>query len=254
MNNVPKEKILNEVKSLIDKYLVGQSSRTVQSLATKSGINGSTLRRAYQLKSLPDHANLLKLVHAVYNETTITVAIEKSPSHIKGILKDNFSFLFNQNKQSSLSNEVLNILSDPDTYVLFTLANNGKGITREIAQNVIGADAPQKIEILLDNKIIIEENGLLVTSLEESISTPMGFIKKMLPTLFRFYRPHKPGNFIFFNSNSLSHGAYTECIYLYDEFYKRVTEITNNKENEGTYQMFALGLVELITTDRIDKN
>ena len=72
----------------------------------------------------------------------------------------------NQGLDYEYSQELNKELSDTQAYLVFKLAANTSGTTRENIQYLFGLLGIEKLEMLLEKELLIEENGVVRTKVE----------------------------------------------------------------------------------------
>ncbi len=241
-----REKLCSEIRVLINNYFDEDSNNNFQSLAKVSNVNNNTIRRSYNSESSPDHVNLLKMTCALSKEKNISKVIETSPPIIQKYLKHYFQIVYEQGK-TQLQNEKLDELSDPDKYIIYTLANLNCGITKEQVLKKLGTMVSKKIQELKEQELIFEDElGILTTSNENDIAFPLEFAKKQIPTLAKYYDPHKDDNFFFSIVENVDKETHLKCIELYSKFAQEIDTLVSNKDNAGKYPVFAIGITDTI--------
>lgn len=156
------EELGNFLKSCISKIKERSPHLSSNAISSKLRITSSTFNRIENLevkKPTFDHA--IKIVRAACDEKEIKNFIEKYyPSMLS-----NFSKIYKENSDVPFVKlEAESYFEDPATFELMMMATTSNGITRETAAREFGNRGLRTLEKLIDNGILIENNGSISNS------------------------------------------------------------------------------------------
>ncbi len=255
-----KTTVNSELRDLIRGYLATHSSLTVNALATRSGIPGTTLRRLLQDENRSEVAphTVLQIVSYVYKEKRISKLLEVCDGEIGVLLKKSFDqFIFD----SKISNHELNIdhnelFKDETQYVIYKLAANKFGSSRVEIESAVGALGLRKLEKLIASEILFEDEAGRIHAKQKNFSVDLKLAHKLTHTLVDFYKPEKiaDGLNLFY---SLSEGLNEEGIKKVKEIekdaVKKIFETMNNELYQGLIPYFSIVLSDVMG-DSIKEN
>ncbi|MBF0363737.1 MAG: hypothetical protein HQK49_22145 [Oligoflexia bacterium] len=234
--------LVYELKTLIEGYLQKHPSLSVHAFSKKCHVATSTLRRILTMETREDPApsTILGIVSAISKETNIQKLKKMYDGEIGKVFEKRYPAI-----QINYSVDLVDILQDREAYVICKLAANRAGVTREELTHLLGNPVNNKIDDLLEQKILIEDNNKLFK--KPGLSLPEDLSLKHLPELIRFVNKgsrYVDKNLYMSLSQSISKDAYMEIGKIQSEAVKKILSIINNDNNIGEIPFFFVSIVD----------
>ncbi|MBF0297710.1 MAG: hypothetical protein HQK51_03260 [Oligoflexia bacterium] len=234
--------LVYELKTLIEVYFKKHPDLSMHAFSKKCYIATSTIRRILTMETREDPApsTVLGIVSAISKETSIPKLIKMYDGEIGKILEKKYSGI-----QVEYSVDLVDILHDREAYIIYKLAANNKGTNRQEIINLLGNIANNKIDDLLEQKVLFEDNKRLFA--KKGISLPEDLSLRHLPELLRFV--NKGSVFInkslYLNlSQSISKDAYMEIGKIQSDAARKILSIVNNNDNVGEIPFFFISIID----------
>jgi hypothetical protein len=164
--------MVRDLKELIEAYLEQKSSRTMLSLAVRSGVNYSCIRRILQgevkkvslhntfsiLRVVTDWAGMLTYLKKHFPETAEILALQYPITDLR------------------LARETPGAkIDDFESFVIISLAKNPHGVTESRIFKTLGTRAQAQINQLVQSKLIVERDGRYHADQECSVEVDLKF-------------------------------------------------------------------------------
>lgn len=242
----------SELRELLQAYLEKHPKLTVNALAQRAGVPGTTLRRLIQDENKSEVAphTVLQLVSYLYKEKRISKILEVCPGEIGELLRKSFDqFIFSEKSEHKLNADHNELFKDETNYVIYKLAANKFGTSRGEIEAVVGLMGMRKLENLLKLEVLKEESDGRIHAIEKNFSVDLKLAHQLTHTLVDFYKPERvqDGFNLFY---SLSEGLNEEGIKKVKEIekdaVKKVFEVMNSEQYQGLIPYFSIVMSDII--------
>lgn len=240
-----KENVASEIRFLVDQFLSKHPKQTLNSLASRCGVNYTSFRKSYLGESTPSATNLLKIVSVLIDGNSTIEAFEKTPKHIKSSLRDSFPTLFDgQTEFIENDPNLMTVLrKNKSAFIIFCLALSHRGIEKSKVLLRMGSIVEDDINELIELELIYEENGLLKTHRDRQFF-PLDVVKEQIGNLASFYMPNKKGNYLHMCTQSLSQNAHRKLFELHKKHHEEVRELLSDPDSYGDMPFFSVSFFD----------
>lgn len=249
-------RLVIELKELVDDYLKKYPSISIHALSKKCGISSSTLRRIVNLETKEDPvaSTVLGVVSAVKKESSIhqLMSMFDQNSEIFLSLSRAYSFV---HKCSAYKPELSDVLGDRESYIIYKMAANRSGTTRQQLIELMGNPIESRIDELLKMELIYEEGGRL-HAIQKNFTLPEELVKKHIPELVRFVGAGScfVDKTVFSSiSESITKEVYDEIWKINSEARKKIRELIYSKESSGNIPFFFVQVLDTMEAPRRGK-
>lgn len=240
-----------QLKEIIDNYLTVHTSLTVNGLANRANVPGTSLRRMIKgsNKSIPAAHTVLNLVSYIYREKNIGKLLTKINGPVGAMLSESFGSFTTRNDHYSNDLELNETLSDQFNYFIYKLAANHKGTTESEVYELYGSVGITRLKSLVAQGDILNNEKGQYHAREKNFALDLAVAKKHLPELVNFYRPEEvsQGRNLFYSlSESLNNAGIQKVKDIQRDAVKKIGEIVNGAENHGDIPYFSIQLCETL--------
>lgn len=253
MELAQENELIQSLQNMISLYMSKNSQLTINSLAQRSNVPVTSLRRlmnGQQKNEIAPHS-VLNLVSYILREKNLALLLERVEPSIAEFLKKHFgNFIFSSQKNTY--NVDLNIeLRDQTKYLIYKLAANHNGTDLMTIVENFGSHGKRKADELKTAGLLIEEGDRLHAK-EKNFSLDLSIAASHLPGLVSYYKPDsipQGRNTMFSMSESLTHEAIQEIKKLQRECVMKMNAIMNAPESLGDIPYFTLNLAETMLSE-----
>lgn len=241
--------VVETLREQINLYLGKHPNITVQTLAQRSMIPVTTMRRVLQQSVKTEIAphNVLNICSYIYRERNIAKLLTLLPENISVYLKKHFGQFVFSDQERTYSTDLNLLLKDRMNYFIYKLAANHQGVSLMDVTEIFGSIGKKKADELAALGVLIkDENGQLHAK-DKNFSLDLETATSHLPELVKFYKPHalaQGKNLMYSLSESLNEAAIVEIKNIQREAVKKIHHIMNTSENFGSIPYFTLNLAE----------
>ncbi len=251
---IEKSSVNKELRSLINDYLKRHPSLTLNALATRSGIPGTTLRRLVQDENRSEVAahTVLQLVSYVYKEKRISHLLNMCEGEIGSLLKkcyDQFIFSEEEKVEHKLNIEHNELFKDETNYIIYKLAANKFGTSRVELEKAVGMIGLRKLDQLIKNNVLVEESDGRIHAIEKNFSVDLELAHKLTHVLVDFYKPNevdKGYNLFYSLSEGLNDEGIKKVKEIEKEAVKKVFEVMNSDQYMGLIPYFSIFMSDVL--------
>lgn len=148
-----------ELQEAISTYLAGHRSRTVATLARRSGVGQSTVRRIMNGTAVnPDFETLIALLKVIFTADQAMAFIKTIDPELSQHIESIYGGL---PSPAPTDTRINRILEDETSYMIFQLASMEAGTTREALKRILGTKAEKDLGYMIEQGIVTETNGLI---------------------------------------------------------------------------------------------
>jgi transcriptional regulator with XRE-family HTH domain len=246
---------LNEqLRGQIDSYLKRNKHASLNSLAKKSGVGATTIRRiqSNSIKSSPSPHTVLNIMSALTNETNLNKLVSMLDGEIGIYLQDAFSLYTQTVTNHTYKAELNDVLKDSLTYMIYKLTANRTGISKIDIASEYGKQGLKRLEKLHKEAFVIEDNGIFHAT-EKDFSVDYKVASTHLPELVKAYHPeelHLNKNLFYTLSETINEDGIKKIKEIQKEAVEKIYAIFQSPYYEGEEHYFTLNLCDtLLHTD-----
>ncbi len=233
-----------QLKEIVDEYFDKFPHLSVNSLALKSGVGATTLRRIRNgsIKGDPAPHTILNILSAVTNEKRLEEIVNQSEGELEKILKSSFGTYIESGSQHEIQADLNIELTDSIKYFIYKSSANRVGSTSTWVSDNFGKLGLEKLEELKDVGLI-EQEGKFIHAKNKNFSLDLFVATKHLPELVKFYQPEKlsDGKNLFYSlSESINFEAIKKIKEIEKEAVKKIFEVLNDEKSNGSIPYFSL--------------
>lgn len=245
--------LTEQLKILLDQYFEKYPHMSVNALAKKSGVGASTLRRIKNesIKGDPAPSTVLNIVSAITKERKLATLLKSMEGPIGEMLKTSFGHFVEDDLPHTYNTDLNSELSDWPKYLIYKLASNKTGVSKEIIENILGAIGVRHLEDLFDLGLLYME-GETIHAKEKNFSLDIKISLKHLPNLLEFYRPDevdKGKNLFYTLSESLNEDGIKKVKDIQKEAIKKIYNVMMSPYYEGNIPYFSVSLMDTLNLD-----
>ncbi len=256
MEIIENNDLIRSLTDMVACYMARNSQLTLNSLATRSNVPVTTLRRlmsGQQKNEIAPHS-VLNIVSYIMREKNLSAIIEKAEPAISDFLRKHFgNFVFATGGKHSYDCDLNVELKDETKYLIYKLAANHSGTDfMTIAEN-FGAHGKKKADEMMKDGLLLETEGRLHAR-EKNFSLDLSIAAQHLPALVQFYKPAtiaQGRNSMFSMSESLCTDAIAEIKKIQKECVMKMHAIMNNPDSFGDIPYFTINLSETMLSDSL---
>ncbi|WP_127716166.1 hypothetical protein [Halobacteriovorax sp. HLS] len=240
-----------QLRDQIDSYLKRHKHASLNSLAKKSGVGATTLRRiqSNSVKGAPSPHTVLNIMSALTNETNLSKLISMSEGEIGNYLNDAFSLYTQTVTEHSYKAELNNTLRDGLTYLIYKMSANRTGVSKLDIVEEFGKQGLKRLESLLSHGFVIRE-GDYFHATEKNFSVDYKIASEHLPDLVKCYRAeelHLDKNLFYTLSETISDEGIKKIKEIQKEAVEKIYQIFKSPYYEGENHYFTLNLCDTLT-------
>lgn len=241
------------LREMTTAYLNQHPSLSLNSLAIRSGVPATTMRRLMQEENRTELAphSVLSLVSYVLKEKRISRLLQIIDGPVADLLKKCFDqFIFDEAKSDHKIDSNLNeTLRDKVAYLVYKLAANHCGVSFDELKNTLGLEGLKKCHELLAQKwLIIDQNGKIHAK-EKNFTLDLVTAHQHSHTLIDQYRPSevKSGINLFYSlSEAMTSEGIKQIKEIEKDAIKKIYDVMTNQNYQGDIPYFAIVLSEAI--------
>lgn len=246
------QKLLDSLSRVLMNKLQQNPNLSIQALANKADVSYNTIHRIINRKSVPAIEQVFKIVSTLSDEASIQEIIDNCPEGVRGALKKVYSVLYEENKDCVISQNVDRLIEDENSFIVYSLAANRSGTTREVIKDTLGRIGLEKLEFLITSGIVKESEGK-IEALNKNFAVNFDTAKKQLSNYARFYSPNKYYNYLHSYSESVNKDGLNAVIDAHQEFHKKMSNIMNDEKFDGKIPVFSVAFTDMFDRSIIDQ-
>ncbi|OUR95250.1 hypothetical protein A9Q84_15520 [Halobacteriovorax marinus] len=241
----------DQLYNQIDSYLKRNKHASFNSLAKKSKVGASTIRRIHSktLKGDPSPHTVLNLASALTNETNFNKLISMFDGELGDYLKEAFSLYSQTATTHAYKHELNEVLKDQMSYMAYKMAANRTGVSKFTLVEEFGNLGLARMQKLRDLGFVFEEEGIFHAT-EKNFSVDYKVASAHLPDLVKSYRPEEleKGRNIFYTlSETINEDGIKQIKDIQREAVEKIYAVLNSPYYEGDLHYFTLNLADTLT-------
>jgi transcriptional regulator with XRE-family HTH domain len=245
--------LAEQLKILLDKHFNQNPHISVNSLAKKSGVSASTLRRIINgsLKGDPSAGTVLNIISAITKERKLSGILKNIDGPIGKILNNSFGHFQQESLPHTFDTEINQELSIWPKYFIYKMASNKNGIPKKLIKETFGNIGVKHLNELNQLGLIYEKEEVIHCK-EKDFCLDIKVSLKHLPHLLEFYKPDevdKGQNLFYSLSESLSPEGIKKIKEVQKDAIKKIYNIMNSPYYEGEIPFFSISLMDTLNLE-----
>lgn len=248
--------LCGQLQDIIEGYFTKYPNMSVNSLASKSGVGASTLRRILNngLKGDPAPHTVLNIASAVTREKRLSVLITMFDGPLGDLLKETFSPYVEMNMVHEMDHELNNELRDFTKYMIYKCAANKIGVRSSWVIDHYGKTGLNKMKEMIDRGFLTGGPEIYHAK-QKNFSLDLDIATGHLPEMVRFYKPselEKGKNLFYTLSESLNDDAIKEIKKIQLEAIHKIYEVMSDKKSAGDTHYMSINLMDTLNGEDHD--
>lgn len=240
--------LCGQLQTVINDYFNRYPNMSVNSLAAKSGVGASTLRRILNsgLKGDPAPHTVLNIASAVSKEKRLAVLITMFDGPLGELLKETFSPYIEMNMDHVLKDDLNTELKDYTKYMIYKCAANRAGVQASWVLDTFGKAGVQKMKEMLSRGFLSGGPHVFHAN-EKNFSLDLETATAHLPEAVRFYKPEevKDGKNLFYTlSESINDEAIKKIKKIQLEATQEIYKVMSDEKSAGDTHYMAISLMD----------
>lgn len=247
--------LTEQLQFVVEDYFSRYPHMSVNSLALKSGVGATTLRRLLggAIKGAPAPHTILNIASAVSNEKRLSVLINKFDGELGEVLEEAFGPYIQEKINHTYSADLNEELKDEIKYFIFKMSANRTGVSWSWVADTFGKIGLDKLKKMKENGLLVagEKEGLYHAK-EKNFSLNVSVASKHLARLTSFYKPENVGlgeNLFYSLSESLNAEGIQKVKQIEKEAIQKIYQVMINEKFEGEIPYFSLLLSDTMTIE-----
>lgn len=192
-----------------------------------------------------DLNQVLNLSQFISGRASFKEAIEVLGKEGEEVVAKTFNLDFYNQKRISTSAKIHQLnLYDSYTYFVLVFASYAQGTKREYITKILGYQGEQTVKKLLNDEVIIEENGRIKLKDGDEFTVSLEIMKQRIPDYLKYHSfdrcfQNQQKNFISIYSEGLNEEAVKKIHTLHANLNSEIQKILMNKKNYGDIPFFS---------------
>lgn len=242
--------LCQQLKVIIDDYFLKYPNMSINSLALRSNVGASTLRRILggSIKGDPSPHTVLNIASAVAKEKRLAKLIEVFDGPVGEVLKDTFSAYVQTDAPHVYDFDLNELLKDRISYFVYKLSSNRNGVSELDVVELFGALGRDRLQKLQDKKAIERREDRFFAK-DPNFSLDIEVASEHLPELVKFYRPEEleRGQNLFYSlSESLSEEGIRKVKEIQKEAVQKIYTVMNDPKFDGPIPYFSVQVCDTL--------
>lgn len=250
------ESELNQLEQVISTFLSRHNNLSVNGLSKKCGVSESTLRRinSRKAKRLPSLTIVLNILSYISKKTNVEEISNFFGGPLKAFLKEHLN-THESTEFLDVKVDLSSKLNDPVKYLIYKVAANHNGITKEQILELYGLRGLSFAKKLLDDQLLEFSKGTY-TAIYKNYMICGDSFKDNFKATADLIKPEKLGSApakysqVFYNmSESVNIEAYATILKIQRDAIKRVRRVLKSHQSQGDIDVFCIGAVDSLSLD-----
>lgn len=245
--------LLKALQNVLKSYLEEKPTRSMNGLSRRCVVSEPTLRRILrgQIKTMPAATTVLDILTTVSKEKNLLKISQKYPGPIADYLSSMLPQSEDVNTEYNL--DLHNELKDSTCYVIYKLASNANGVSKEKVSELFGSHGFQKAESLVQKGYLSFSSDTFFSQVKNFTLNHDTFVKnfKVIADFIKTQNPLEKTNLhsLLVNySESVSAEAYKEIVGIQKRALKRIRDVMSDESSRGHLPLFLLLAVDTLDT------
>ncbi|OFZ13646.1 MAG: hypothetical protein A2X86_20945 [Bdellovibrionales bacterium GWA2_49_15] len=242
--------LVEQLKDVINEYFSKYPNTSINGLAMRSSVGATTLRRilSLEIKGDPSPHTVLNIASAISKEKRLSKLVQMFDGPMGELIRESFSTYVEVDAPHKFDPDLNEVLRDRLSYFVYKLTANRSGAREDEIFDLFGLPGVERLKKLRKENLVRLE-GAQYHAVEKNFSLDLSVAKEHLPELVKFYRPENldRGLNIFYTlSESLNEEAIKKVKAIQHEAAKKIYEIMNAPESDGTIPYFTVQLADVL--------
>lgn len=243
--------LCGQLQTVISDYFNRYPNTSVNSLALKSGVGATTLRRIMKggLKGDPAPHTILNIASAVTKEKRLSVLVNMFDGPMGALLKDTFSPFVETSSEHKMCDDLNVELQDFTKYMIYKCAANSAGVKSSWVIDNFGKAGLEKMKELISSEFLNGGPEVFHAS-EKDFSLDVEVAAKHLPEMVKFYKASEiaEGKNLFYSlSESISEEGIAEVKKIQKEAIQNIYRVMNDTKFAGDIHYMALAITDTMS-------
>lgn len=240
---------IRELSHILNSYLEQREHLSLNSLAKNMNIAETTLRRIKnsELKRLPKNETILKVLSYIYKSSDLyELRSNLNPTSLGAYLSE--EFLLSDSNQKHSVQIIDESVSDQISYLVFKLASNSCGTTKDEVKRMFGELGIKSLEALELDGLVRDSDGTIHSKISTFKVSNKYFVRNF-KAVSDFIKVDSPGDNpnLFYNlSESVNLDAFKKIHKAQKNALKEITSIMNQETSRGDIPLFILSAVDTL--------
>ncbi len=247
--------LTEQLQTVVEDYFTRYPHMSVNSLALKSGVGATTLRRLLSgsIKGVPAPHTILNIASAVSNEKRLSVLINMFEGELGEVLEESFGPYIENKINHTYSPDLNEELKDEIKYFIYKMSANRAGVTWAWVADTFGKIGLDKLKKMNEAGLLKgDQKEGLYHAKEKNFSLNVKTASKHLARLTSFYKPEQVGvgkNLFYSLSESLNEEGIQKVKEIEKEAIQKIYQVMINEKYEGETPYFSLVLSDTMTIE-----
>ena len=247
--------VIAHLQTVIREFLETNPRLSINAISKRCSVSEPTLRRIAkgQVKTVPNVTTVVDILSYILKTNSLKEIYFAFTGPIADYIKEQFPTVQDLHMDTRFNEKLNKSISDSTSFVIYNLACAEKGTNKEEILNLFGHLGIHRLEELILDEVITEQNGHYFAT-ESHWSSGPEMSAKHIKTLADFIKPSKvkPNSLLtpmFANfTGSISKEAYEKILRINRSAYKKTIEILRNEESAGQIPMFYIGALDTLSS------
>jgi hypothetical protein len=243
--------LCEQLKEIVEGHFHRYPNISINSLAMKSGVGATTLRRILSLSIKGDPAphTVLNLAAAITNEKRLSKLVTLFEGPVGELLRQTFSPYIEKNMPHCIDANLNEELKDGIRYFIYKLGADRQGVSRAEVLERFGKLGEERLVDMAARGVLIRD-GEVFRAREPNFGLDVNIAAGHLPDLVKFYKAEdvsKGRNLFYTLSESMNEDGIKKIKEIQKEAVQKIYDIMNDPRYSGAFHYFSLNLCD--TTD-----
>lgn len=249
--------LCGQLQGIIEDYFTKYPNMSVNSLATKSGVGASTLRRILNngLKGDPAPHTVLNIASAVTKEKRLSVLVTMFDGPLGELLRETFSPYVEMKLGHELDHELNSELRDFTKYMIYKCAANRAGVRSSWVIDHYGKAGLAKMKELVDRGFLTGGPEVYHAK-QKNFSLDLDIATSHLPEMVRYYKPEeleKGRNLYYTLSESLNDEAIKTIKKIQIDAIQKIFDVMSDKKSAGEHHYMSVNIMDTLNSSDRDQ-
>ncbi len=255
LENKPEQNSANDVlralQNVLQKYLDEKPTRSVNGLSRRCVVSEPTLRRILrgQIKTMPTATTVLDILTTVSKEKNLRKVAQMYPGPIADYLNLNLPQSEDINSEYNL--ELNRELNDSTQYVIYKLASNSSGLSKDKLLQMFGMHGSLKADHLVKKGYLSFSNDVYYSQVKNFTLNHDTFTQnfKIIADFIKTQSPMDSASLqsLLVNySESVSINAYKEIIAIQKRALRKIRDVMSADSSQGEIPLFLLLAIDTL--------
>ncbi len=243
--------LLDELQSILQRYLDEKKNLTLNGLSKKCRVSEPTLRRIVkgQVKTVPNVTTVLDILSTVSGEKSPLAIAVKYPGPINDFLRKMIPQI--EESKTDFDPGLNAEFRNPTKYLVYKLASNAGGVSEEKISTLFGNQGMVQLKALMDEGHLKIENGVYFAASKNFMGNQKDFVPnfKVMADFIKMNRTYGATNLnpVCANfSDSVSLDAYKKIATIQKNALMKIRAVMTDEKSAGPVPIFLLLAIDTL--------